>query len=88
MDDEDEVTAEEEGEAPDVVQYPWLLLGEGNAHVRDEWRRTFIFERMAHKDWEGDALVKSMAAIDAWLEGRPQLTTATSATCVIAFRKS
>jgi hypothetical protein len=58
---------DESESSTEIAQYPWLLLGQDFAGIAAEWRRTFIFEKMADRDWTGTALVEAMMAIDTWL---------------------
>jgi len=66
-------------------QYPWLHLTDDCASMAAEWRRTFIFDKMADKDWSGTALVDAMTAIDTWLSTGTG-ATATSAK-ILALKK-
>ena len=68
-----------------AAQYPWLHLTDDCASMAAEWRRTFIFDKMADKDWSGTALVDAMTAIDTWLSTGTG-ATATSAK-ILALKK-
>ena len=35
---------------------------------KDEWRRVFVFEKLADSDIAGDTLVKNMEAVCQWLK--------------------
>ena len=79
---QDERDSDEEAIA---AQYPWLHLTDDFAGMAAEWRRTFIFDKMADKDWSGTALVDAMTAIDTWLS-TGNGATATSAK-ILALKK-
>ena len=59
----DDDNVEEQSSSPVIeIAYPWTANF-------DEWRRAFIFEHMADKDWDGKCLVEAMRAVESWMRG-------------------